>query len=78
MSKLSVQIRRPEDIPLRQRRVLELMASGENTKGIALKMHRTSKDIDYHRKRLMDMVGLYSVAELTQLALRLGLIEISV
>lgn len=78
MSQRSVSIQYSWQISNRQRQVLELLASGETTLGIASIIHRSPKTVEYHRKKLMDKCGLNSIAELTQLALRLGLIDISV
>jgi DNA-binding NarL/FixJ family response regulator len=62
-----------QDLCPRQRVVLELIANGFNTKLIAVKLKISDKTVDFHRRNLMSKTKLFNVAELTRLALRLGL-----
>ena len=78
MSAQSIHIRSPNQINPRQRTVLTLLAAGQNTKCIAIEMGISEKTVEYHRLQLMSAVGLFSYPQLTQLALRLGMITITV
>ncbi len=57
----------------REREVLQLVAEGKSTKEIAALLHVSQKTIETHRQRVMDKVGVRSVAELTKFAIREGL-----
>jgi DNA-binding NarL/FixJ family response regulator len=57
----------------REREVLQLIAEGVNTKEIASRLRLSVKTIETHRKRMMDRLGLHSVAGLTKFAVREGL-----
>ncbi len=59
----------------REREVLQLLAEGKNTKEIAFDLHISARTVDVHRKRVMDKLGLKSIADLTRFALREGLIS---
>jgi len=57
----------------REREVLQLVAEGRSTKGIAAHLHVSIKTIETHRSQIMDRLDLHSVAELTKYAIRQGL-----
>ena len=57
----------------REREVLQLVAEGRATKQIAAELDVSVKTVETHRRQLMEKTGLYSVAELTKLAIREGL-----
>lgn len=57
----------------REREVLQLVAEGKNTKEIALSLHISPKTVETHRRQVMAKLKVYSVAELTQYAIREGL-----
>ena len=54
----------------REREVLQLIAEGQSTKGIAKRLVVSAKTVETHRRRIMDKSGLHSVAGLTKLAVR--------
>ncbi len=58
----------------REREVLQLIAEGHSTTEIAQLLSLSAKTVESHRKRLMDKLGLYSVAELTRYAISQGII----
>jgi DNA-binding CsgD family transcriptional regulator len=58
----------------RQREVLELIAKGENTKQIAGTLKISPKTVEYHRKKLMDGLGIHDIPGLVRFALRVGLV----
>ena len=53
----------------RERQVMELMVGGATTKSIAVALQLSPKTIDFHRVRLMDKLGIDSVAELVRMSL---------
>lgn len=57
----------------RERQVLQLLAEGKNTKGIALHLNVSIKTVETYRRQIMDKLGTNSVAELTKYAIREGL-----
>ncbi len=67
-----------DNIPLsgREREVLQLLAEGSKTSEIAEALHVSVKTIETHRRQIMAKLGLYSVAELTKYAIRMGLTSI--
>ncbi len=59
----------------KEREVLQLIVEGDSTKQIALKLGSSVKTVETHRKRLMDKLGIDSIAVLTKFALREGLTQ---
>jgi DNA-binding NarL/FixJ family response regulator len=66
----------PED-PLTQRelQVVKLIAEGHTSDEIAKSLVISRKTVDHHRARILDKLGMRTVAELTRYAIRRGLIE---
>ena len=62
-----------ESLSARERQVLQLIAEGNTTKQIALKLHVSVKTIEAARRKIMEKLGIYSIAELTKYAVREGL-----
>lgn len=60
-------------LSVREREVLQLIAEGSATKEIAGRLHLSVKTVETHRSRIMEKLGLRSVAELTKYAIREGL-----
>jgi DNA-binding NarL/FixJ family response regulator len=76
MVRSGVPQRRPEDLLTdRELEVLKLVAQGLSTKEIASQLDISTRTVETHRANLMRKLGLKSVALLTQLAIREGLIE---
>lgn len=63
-----------EQLSGRQREILQLIAEGQNTKGIADLLKVSPKTIEYHRVKLMHCLNVHDVAGLVRFALRVGLI----
>ena len=61
------------DLTPREREVLQLVAEGNSSKEIARELYVTTKTVQFHRQRIMDKLGLHSVAGLTKFAVRHGL-----
>ena len=57
----------------REREILRRIADGESSKQIAAALEIGLKTVDTHRRRLMEKLKCYSVAELTKYAVRHGL-----
>jgi DNA-binding NarL/FixJ family response regulator len=57
----------------REREVLQLLAEGQSTKEIAVRLNLSAKTVESHRKAVMDKLEIRSIAELTKYAIREGL-----
>jgi two-component system response regulator NreC len=57
----------------REREVLQLIAEGQSTKQIALKLYISAKTVETHRRQIMNKLDMHTVAELTKYAIRKGL-----
>jgi DNA-binding NarL/FixJ family response regulator len=56
----------------REREVLRRIAGGQTTKGIAYALGVSAKTVETHRRRIMEKLGMHSVAELTKYAVLQG------
>jgi DNA-binding NarL/FixJ family response regulator len=63
-----------EILTARQREVLQLLAEGESTKGIAQRLSLSVKTVETHRKQIMDRLDVHSVQGLVRYAMRAGLV----
>jgi len=61
------------ELTLRERQVLQLTAEGKTVKQIARQLHVSPKTADGARRRLMNKLGISSIAELTKYAIREGI-----
>jgi DNA-binding NarL/FixJ family response regulator len=59
----------------RQLEVLKHMVGGKSIKEIAFMLNLSIKTLEKHRTQLMNKLGAKSVAELTMIAIRLGLVD---
>jgi two-component system response regulator NreC len=59
----------------REREVLQLIAEGHPNREIAELLHISVKTVGTHRANLMDKLDIHSTAELTQYAIRKGVIK---
>ena len=60
-------------LSVREREVLQLVAEGRSSALIADTLHLSERTIETHRKRIMDKLGMRTVAELTKYAIREGI-----
>lgn len=60
----------------RQREVLQLLAEGHSIKDIAGILNISNKTVEFHKYRIMEELGLQSIAELTQYAVKHGVISV--
>ncbi|HLI63367.1 MAG TPA: response regulator transcription factor [Terriglobales bacterium] len=64
-----------EGLTRRQREVLQLLAEGRQAKEIAATLNVSPKTVEFHKYRIMDMLGVHTVAELARYAAKHGLVE---
>lgn len=57
----------------REREVLQLLAEGKTSKGIAYELNISSKTVDTHRRNVMKKLGTDNLATLVKIAIRAGL-----
>lgn len=57
----------------REREVLQLVAEGKSSAQIAAALHLSDRTVETHRKRIMDKLGIRSIAALTKYAIREGI-----
>ena len=60
----------------REREVLQLLAEGLRTKEISHKLNLSVKTVETHRKKIMEKIGIQSIAGLTRYAVKEGLISL--
>ena len=63
-----------EQLTSRQREILQLIAEGQNTKGIAEILKVSPKTVEYHRMKLMGCLNVHDIPGLVRFALRVGLL----
>jgi DNA-binding NarL/FixJ family response regulator len=63
-----------EQLTGRQREILQLIAEGQNTKGIAEILKVSPKTVEYHRMKLMGCLNVHDIPGLVRFALRVGLL----
>ena len=61
---------RPGVLPLRQREVLQMAAEGQSTKQIADSLGISPRTVEFHRYHAMKSLGLHTIAELVQYAIK--------
>jgi DNA-binding NarL/FixJ family response regulator len=64
-----------ERLAPRQREVLQLVAEGHTTKGIATKLGISTKTAEAYRAELMKALDIHDIASLTRYAIRTGLVS---
>jgi DNA-binding NarL/FixJ family response regulator len=63
-----------QSLPPRQRQVVQLVAEGQTTKQIAAVLQISPRTVEFHRYRAMEALGIHSIAELVQYAIKHQLI----
>ena len=64
-----------DELTLRQREVLQLVAEGKTTKEIAGRLNLSIKTVETHRAQLMERLNIHDVAGLVKFAIRVGLVQ---
>ena len=59
----------------RQREILQLIAEGNGTKDIAVRLDLSVKTVETHRKDLMERLGIHDIPGLVRYAIRQGIIK---
>ncbi len=59
----------------RQREVLRLLAEGKQAKEIAATLKLSPKTVEFHKYRLMEALGVGTMAELVRYAVKIGIVE---
>ena len=67
---------RKPDLTARQREILRLLAQGLLAKQIAAELGLSRKTVEYHKYRMMDLLGMETTAELIQYAVKHGITPI--
>ncbi len=62
------------DLTARQREVLQLVAEGRTIKEIAALLFVSPRTVEFHKTTLVKVLGLQTTAELTQYAVRRGIV----
>ncbi len=65
----------PEQLTARQREVLQLLVEGRSVKEVAFLLHVSRKTVEFHKYRIMEELGVHTVAELVRSALALGIVR---
>jgi DNA-binding CsgD family transcriptional regulator len=61
---------------VRQREVLQLIAEGRSAKEVAVILKISRRTAEAHRAHILEALGVQSTAELTQYAIRNGIISV--
>lgn len=64
-----------ERLTSRQREILQLIAEGETTKGIAHRLKLSPKTVEYHRMQMMQRLNIFHIPGLVRLAVEAGLVS---
>ena len=59
----------------RQREILQLVAEGQSSKGIAAALGLSIKTVETHRSQIMERLDIHDVAGLVRFAVRTGLVD---
>lgn len=64
-----------EQLTMRERQVLQLIAEGKSTKDVAAILNISVKTAESHRSRLMRKLDIHETASLVRYAVRRGLVQ---
>ncbi len=64
---------KPVELTARQREILQLVAEGHSAKEIAGILNISPRTVEFHKYRLMELLGVHTTAELTQYAVKRGI-----
>lgn len=70
----SSQVRGVRDLTARQLEILRMVAQGRCNKEIARDLEVSVKTVEFHRGRIMDRMGVRTIAGLTRAAISIGLL----
>jgi DNA-binding CsgD family transcriptional regulator len=69
-------VREPFELSARQREVLQLLVEGHTMKEIARIPQITTRNVAFHKYKMMEELGIKSSAELVQFAIKRQLISV--
>jgi DNA-binding NarL/FixJ family response regulator len=61
-------------LTVRQREVLQMLAEGRSAKEIAYTLNVSKRTVEFHKYRIMEQLGVRTVAELARYAVKRGLV----
>jgi DNA-binding NarL/FixJ family response regulator len=64
----------PRELSSREREVLQLLAEGKSMKEVAAVLDISPRTVEFHKYRIMELLGVKTTAELVQYAIKHGLI----
>jgi DNA-binding NarL/FixJ family response regulator len=64
----------PRELSAREREVLQLLAEGKSMKEVAAVLDISPRTVEFHKYRIMELLGVKTTAELVQYAIKHGLI----
>jgi DNA-binding NarL/FixJ family response regulator len=68
------QKKRAGELTPRQKEILQLIAEGKATKEIAAILNVSPRTVEFHKYRIMETIGIRTIAELTQYAVNHGIV----
>ena len=63
------------ELSVRQREVLQLLAEGRLAKEVAGILNISPRTVEFHKYKIMELLGIKSSAELVQYAMRHGIVS---
>lgn len=74
----SISTAKPNELTAVERQVLQLLVDGKSVKKISQQLNITEKDVDGNRQRIMDKLGIKTMAALTKYAIRKGITSLKI
>jgi DNA-binding NarL/FixJ family response regulator len=68
--------RKARKLTSRQREVLQLVAEGRSAKEIGAILNVSPRTIEFHKHRIMEVLGIHTTAELTRFAIEHGVLPL--
>jgi len=65
---------RGDQLTSRQREVVQLLVEGHSVKEVAAKLHVSPRTVEFHKYRVLQELGLRTIAELSRYAVRHGIV----
>jgi DNA-binding NarL/FixJ family response regulator len=65
-----------DNLTVRQREVLQLVAEGYSAKEIASALDISAKTVEYHKTQIMDLLNIHTIAQLTRYAIAQNIVSI--
>ena len=65
-----------DDLTKRQKEILQLLSEGKSAKEIAVDLNISSRTVEFHKYRIMKMLGIESSAGLVRFAIQQGIAEV--